>query len=185
MKVAILCEESGIVRDAFLKLGHDAISCDILSSYTLGPHHRGDVFSFDWSDYDLIIAHPPCRYIANCGNKHYARTQLRQDAADFIWKIWTAYPDIPMCLENPVGQINTYLPGMPKPQYIQPWQFGHGETKKTGLWKRGLPDLIPTNIVSGREQRIWKMPPSKDRAKLRSRTYTGIAAAMAEQWGSF
>lgn len=182
MKVAVLCEYSGIVRDAFIKHGHDAISCDILPTESHGPHIQGDIFDYDWSLYDLIIAHPPCTYIAVSGNRHYAGTQKRQEAADFIAKIWSV-PVERMCIENPVGQINTYLPQMPKPQYIQPWQFGHGETKKTGLWLRGLPELKPTNIVDGREQRIWRLPPSLDRGKIRSKTYQGIADAMAEQWG--
>ncbi len=183
MKVAVLCEESGTVRDAFIKQGHDAISCDILPTSSPGPHLQGDIFFFDWSGYDLIIAHPPCTYISLSGNRWYAGTQKRQEAADFIWKVWNINTDKPMCIENPLGQINKYLPDMPKPQYIQPWQFGHGETKKTGLWLRGLPELKPTNIVEGREQRIWKMPPSKDRGKLRSKTFIGIAEVMANQWG--
>lgn len=183
MKVAVLCEYSGIVRDAFIKAGHNAISCDILPTDAPGPHLMGDVFDFDWSGYDLIIAHPPCTYISVSGNRHYAGTFYRIYAADFISRIWSISVDM-LCVENPVGQINKYLPYMPEPQYIQPWQFGHGETKKTGLWKRGLPDLIPTDIVEGRENRIWKMPPSPDRGKLRSRFYTGIAKAMSMQWGS-
>jgi hypothetical protein len=183
MKVAVLCEFSGIVRDAFITRGHDAISCDILPTESSGPHIQGDLFNCDWSDCDLIIAHPPCTYIAVSGNRYYANTKLRKQAAEFIYKIWLL-PVKKMCIENPVGQINKYLPEMPKPQYIQPWQFGHGETKKTGLWKRNIPDLIPTDIVEGREQRIWKLPPSDDRAKLRSVTYSGIAEAMADQWGN-
>jgi site-specific DNA-cytosine methylase len=182
MRVAILCEFSGIVRDAFLKNSHDAVSCDILPTERRGPHIQDDIFNHDWSGYDLIIAHPPCTHIAVSGNKHYARTEKRKEAAEFIKRIWEM-PVEKLCIENPVGQINKYISEMPKPQYIQPWQFGHGETKKTGLWKRGLPDLQPTNIVEGREQRIWKMPPSKDRGRLRSLTYTGIAEAMAGQWG--
>jgi site-specific DNA-cytosine methylase len=183
MRVAVLCEYSGIVRDAFITQGHIAVSCDILPTESEGPHIQGNLFDYDWSECDLIIAHPPCTYIAVSGNRYYAGTEKRKKAAEFIRMIW----DIPvdkMCIENPVGQINKYLPFMPKPQYIQPWQFGHGETKKTGLWKRGLPDLMPTNIVEGREQRIWKMPPSKDRGKIRSRFYEGIAEAMAIQWGT-
>jgi len=182
MKVAVLCEFSGVVRDAFIKKGHDVISCDILATEKPGPHIKGNLFDYDWTGYDLIIAHPPCTYIAVSGNRYYVNTQLRHKASIFIKKIW----DIPikkLCIENPIGQINKYIPKMPKPQYIQPWQFGHGETKKTGLWKRNLPDLIPTKIVQGRDQRIWKMPPSPDRGKLRSVFYPGIALAMAKQWG--
>lgn len=183
MKVAVLCEYSGVVRDAFTRRGHDAISCDILPTESPGQHIQGDLFGYDWSGYDLIIAHPPCTYIAVSGNRHYAATPLRQQAADFIWRIWSIPVD-KMCIENPVGQINTYLPSMPKPQYIQPWQFGHGETKKTGLWKRGLPDLVPTDIVEGRDQRIWRLPPSPERGKIRSMTYQGISEAIAEQWSN-
>lgn len=182
MRVAVLCEYSGTVRDAFIKLGHDAVSCDTLPTESPGPHIHGDLFDYDWSGYDLVIAHPPCTWIALCGNKHYAGTLERIAAADFIWGIWKL-PVEKLAIENPKGQINRYLPGMPKPQYIQPWMFGHGEQKATGLWKRNLPDLTPTDIVPGREQRIWKMPPSKDRGKLRSKFYSGIGAAMAAQWG--
>jgi len=182
MKVAILCEYSGIVRDAFLKSGHDAISCDLLETESSGPHLKGDLFSFDWSGYDLIIAHPPCTWMSLSGNRWYSGTEKRQQAADFIDKIWKIKVK-KLVIENPMGQINKYLPHFPKPQYIQPWQFGHGETKKTGLWKRGLPDLKPTNIVEGREQRIWKMGPSPNRGKERSRFFEGFADAMVEQWG--
>lgn len=183
VKVAILGEESGIIRDAFLKLGHNAISCDLKPTSSLGPHLQGNMFLYDWSWCDLIIVHPDCTWMALSGNRYYAGTVKRQFAADSIWKCWNL-PCEKLALENPLGQINTYLPEMPKPQYIQPWQFGHGETKKTGLWKRGLPDLIPTNIVTGREQRIWKMGPAENRSELRSKTYQGIADAMAAQWGT-
>ena len=183
MNVLVACEESQEVTAAFIALGHNAMSCDLLPGAKGLPHYQGDMFDLDFSQFDLVIAHPPCTWIANSGNKHYAKTQKRQEAADFIWRVWNI-PVVRMALENPVGQINTYLPGMPKPQYIQPHQFGHGETKKTGLWLRGLPPLVPTNDVPGREQRIWKMPPSPDRQRERSRTYPGIAQAMAQQWGS-
>ena len=183
MKVAILFECSGTVRDAFIRHGHTAISCDIKPTESPGPHLQGDVFSYDWSGYDLIIAHPPCTYMALSGNRWYAGTAQRQEAADLIHKTWLL-PCEKLCIENPMGQINTYLPYMPKPQYIQPYQFGHGETKRTGLWRRNLPDLKPTNIVTGREQRIWRMGPSPERQALRSLTYPGIAEAMACQWGN-
>jgi len=183
MKVLVACEYSGRVRDAFAARGHDAMSCDLLPSDSPGgTHYEGDMFDLDLDEFDLIIAHPPCTALCVSGNRHYSNTRNRVDAALFVKKIW----DIPiekLAIENPIGVINSLLPDMPRPQYIQPWQFGHGETKKTGLWKRGLPDLIPTDIVAGREQRIWKMPPSKDRWKLRSMTYAGIADAMANQWG--
>jgi hypothetical protein len=186
MKVLIACEYSGKVRDAFIALGHEAISCDLLPSDSdKGPHIQGDLFSVeDLHSFDLIIAHPPCTSLCVSGNRHYASTQARLDGAQFVKRIW----DLPverLCIENPVGVINTLLPDMPKPQYVQPWQFGHGETKKTGLWKRGLPDLVPTNIVDGRKDRIHKLPPSVDRWKIRSETYQGIADAMAKQWSIY
>ena len=182
MRVLVGCEESQEVTAAFIALGHDAMSCDIDYPGAKGlPHYQGDMFDLDFSQFDLIIAHPPCTCIANSGNRHYAGTQARKEAADFIWKVWNI-PCKRLAIENPVGQINTYLPDMPQPQYIQPYEFGHGETKKTGLWLRGLPPLVPTNKVDGREQRIWKMPPGPNRKRDRSRTYPGIARAMAEQW---
>ena len=182
MKILIACEYSGRVRDAFIAQGHNAISCDLLPSDTPGPHFQGDMFSLPLKGFDLIIAHPPCTYVCVSGNRHYTGTQQRIDGCRFIERIW----DIniaKICIENPVGVINTLIPKMPKPQYIQPWMFGHGETKKTGLWKRGLPDLKPTNIVDGRLDRIHKMPPSKERGKIRSLTYQGIADAITKQWG--
>lgn len=184
MRVMVACEYSGKVRDAFLKQGHYAISCDLLPSESnLGEHYQGDCFDLDWSEFDLVIAHPPCTALCVSGNRHYSGTDSRLEAAQFVWRMWQQ-PVKMLAIENPVGVLNTYLPDLPKPQYIHPWMFGHGETKKTGLWKRGLPDLVPTNIVEGREQRIWKLPPSKDRWKIRSETYQGIADAMASQWGN-
>ena len=182
MKILVACEYSGTVRDAFITQGHDTMSCDLLPTESPGPHYRGDMFTLDLADFDLIIAHPPCTALCVSGNRYYAGTQARLDAAEFVRRIWEI-PVEKMCIENPVGVINTLLPEMPKPQYIQPWQFGHGETKKTGLWLRGLPPLKPTKVVEGREQRVWKMSPSKDRGKIRSKTYLGIAEAMALQWG--
>lgn len=182
MKVLVACEYSGRVRDAFIARGHDAMSCDLLPTDVPGPHYQGDCFDLDWSEFDLVIAHPPCTALCVSGNRHYAGSGQRKEAAAFVWKMWNQ-PVKKLCIENPVGVINTLLPDMPKPQYIQPWQFGHGETKKTGLWLRGLPPLNPSDIVDGRDDRIHKMPPSKDRWKLRSTTYQGIADAMAEQWG--
>ena len=184
MKVAVLFEFSGAVRDAFTRLGHYAISCDLLPSEFPGNHIQGDARDSEWAGYDLIIAHPPCTHMAVSGNRWWAGSPERQEAAELIWWVW-GLPAKRLVIENPVGQINKYLPNMPNPQYIQPWQFGTGETKKTGLWKRGVPDLIPTNVVSGRESRIWKMPPSSTRSKERSRTYQGIAEAMADQWSRY
>lgn len=184
MRVLVACEYSGRVRDAFTKYGHSAMSCDLLPTETPGEHYQGDMFDLDFTEFDLIIAHPPCTAVCVSGNRHYAGTKERVEGVEFIKRIWEI-PVKKLAIENPVGVINTMLPDMPKPQYIQPWQFGHGETKKTGLWKRGLPDLVSTNIVDGRLDRIHKLPPSEDRGKLRSLTYQGIANAMAEQWGGF
>jgi hypothetical protein len=184
MRVLIGCEESGVVRDAFAALGHDAWSCDLLPSRTPGNHYQCDLFDVLGSGWDLVITHPPCTAVAVCGNKTYAGTQARRDGIEFIERIWfyKGYQGH-LAIENPVGVLPTQSRLPVKPQYIQPWQFGHGETKRTGLWLRDLPRLIPTNIVAGREQRIWKMPPGENRQRDRSVTFSGIAAAMAEQWG--
>jgi hypothetical protein len=180
MKVLVACEFSGVVRDAFRRKGHDAYSCDLLDGTGL-YHVRGDVLPLlPHKSWDLLIAHPPCTALCVSGNRHYAGTQDRLDAVEFF-RLFLDAPCERICVENPVGVISTTIR---KPdQYIQPWQFGHGETKKTGLWLKNLPKLVPTNIVEGREHRIWKMGPSPDRGLLRSITYQGIAEAMAEQWG--
>ena len=182
MRVLVACEYSGVVRDAFLRRGHEAMSCDLLPTDAPGTHYEGDVFDLDWSGFDLVIAHPPCTALAVSGNRHYAGTQAREDAAEFVRRMWRQ-PVERLAIENPVGVLNRLVPELPRPQYVQPWQFGHGETKRTGLWLRGLPPLEPTDVVEGREQRIWKLPPSADRWKIRSTTFRGIAEAMAEQWG--
>ena len=183
MKILITCEFSGIVRDAFIAKGHDAISCDLLPTESPGPHYQGDVFNIIHDGFDMMIAHPPCTYLCVSGNRWHAKSIERHGAAVMVWYLWEYSHIEKICLENPVGVINTFLPKMPKPQYVQPWYFGHGETKKTGLWLKNLPKLKPTNVVFGRENRIHKMPPSADRSKLRSLTYQGIADAMADQWG--
>lgn len=190
LNILVGCEESQEVTAAFIERGHNAMSCDLQPGAKGLPHYQGDLFDLDFSRFDIVIVHPPCTYIAVSGNRHYAGTQLRQEAADFIWRCWNISVDR-LCLENPVGQINSYLPGMPKPQYIQPYQFGHMEQKKTGLWLRGLPPLRETDNVydemmklpKSEREKVWYMSPSDDRGKLRSRTYPGIARAMAEQWG--
>lgn len=182
MKVLVACEYSGVVRDAFIERGHDAMSCDLLPTDRPGPHYQGDVFDLDWSYFDLVIAHPPCTSLCVSGNRHYSGTKARKEGAEFVYRMWQQPVD-KLAIENPVGVLNSLVPELPKPYYVQPWQFGHGETKKTGLWTRGLPKLQPTNIVEGREQRIWKLPPTEDRWKIRSTTFKGIAEAMAEQWG--
>lgn len=185
MRVLVACEFSGVVREAFRKRGHDAWSCDLLPALDGSKYHQqGDIREFLYEDgdnhWDLIIAHPPCTYLAVSGNKHYYnRPDLYEPAAEFA-KSFFDYAD-KVCVENPVGRLSTLWR---KPdQYIQPWMFGHGETKKTGLWLKNLPKLEPTNIVEGREQRVWKMGPSKDRGYLRSITLEGVAQGMAEQWG--
>jgi hypothetical protein len=184
MKVLIACEYSGIVRDAFIKLGHEAMSCDLLPTDKPGPHYQGDVrdvLDFPW---DLMIAHPPCTHLSVSGAKHFKAKKilgLQQSAVSFFMTL--AKADIPrIAIENPVCIMSSMYR---KPdQTIQPWQFGHGETKATCLWLKNLPKLEPTNIVEGREQRIHKLPPSPERWKLRSTTFPGIAEAMAQQWGS-
>jgi site-specific DNA-cytosine methylase len=182
MKILIACEYSGTVRDAFRALGHDAVSCDLLPTEREGPHYQGDVFDIIGNGWDLMIAHPPCTHLAVSGARHFAakRADGRQQAAlEFVRRLMEA-PIARIAVENPVSIISTAIR---KPdQIIQPWQFGHGETKATCLWLKGLPPLKPTVVVSGRSDRIHKMPPSPDRWKERSRTYAGIAAAMAEQW---
>lgn len=193
MNVLVLFEFSGTVRDAFIRAGHHAVSVDIIDTESKGPHIVADLtypidlwmdnHHEDWDLWDMVIAHPPCTFMSCSGNRWYAGTQKRQDAADWINRVWKI-PVKKLCIENPVGQINKYLPHFPKPQYIQPWQFGHGELKNTGLWKRNLPDLIPTNIVEGRSDRIHKMPGGKNQGKKRSVFYPGIADAMADQWGN-
>jgi len=183
MKVLVACEYSGTVRDAFIARGHDAISCDLLPSDRPGPHYQGDVFDIIGNGYDLMIAHPPCTHLAVSGARHFAAKRAdgrQQKAIDFFMRL--AQADIPrIAVENPVCIMSTIWR---KPdQIIQPWQFGHGETKATCLWLKNLPLLVATNIVEGRDDRIHKMPPSPDRWKLRSKTYAGIAQAMALQWG--
>ncbi len=184
MRVLIACEFSGIVRDAFIAKGHDAISCDLLPSERPGPHYQGDVFDIINDGFNLMIAHPPCTHLAVSGARHFAekiKSGVQQEALEFVRLLMdSAIPKI--CIENPVSIISTRIR---KPdQIIHPWQFGYGETKKTCLWLKNLPLIIPTKIVDGRESRIHKMPPSADRWKNRSRTYQGIANAMAAQWGN-
>lgn len=183
MKVLIACEYSGTVRDAFIKLGHNAMSCDILPSDTPGPHYQGDIFDIINDGWDLAICHPPCTDLAVSGAwkfKEKIADGRQQRALDFVQKLMDA-PIPRICIENPVSVISSKIR---KPdQIIQPWQFGHGETKTTCLWLKNLPKLIPTNIVEGRAGNILAMAPSADRWKKRSKTYQGIADAIALQWG--
>lgn len=205
MRVLVGCEYSGRVRDAFRRRGHDAISCDIIPSGESGYHHQGDVLEILDDGWDLMIAFPPCTHIAVSGARWFKEKRkhgLQQEAIQFVRNLWEA-PIEKVCIENPVGVINQYLPDMPQPQYIQPYLFGSCEQKKTGLWLRNLPPLRPTDIVRGplskhshlqlalpgiedappHKQSTWMMGPSPDRGHQRSLTFTGIAEAMADQWG--
>jgi site-specific DNA-cytosine methylase len=181
VRVLVACEYSGVVRDAFLRRGHDAMSCDLLPTEQPGPHHEGDVRDILGDGWDLMIAHPPCTHLSVSGARWFEEKQAAQDdALAFVLELLTA-PIPRICIENPVSIISSHIR---KPdQIIQPWQYGHGETKATCLWLKNLPPLVPTQVVSGREARIHRMPPGPDRWKERSRTYHGIAEAMAEQWG--
>jgi len=188
MKVLVACEFSGIVREAFRARGHDAWSCDLLPSEIPGNHIQDDVLKHLNDGWDLIIAHPPCTRLANSGVRWLYERHLWLDLAVATlffneFQILGNNPRVKVCIENPIPHIWAKLFIGEYTQIIQPWMFGHGETKATCLWLYNLPKLKPTNIVSGREGRIWKMSPSPERSKLRSKTFPGIAKAMAEQWG--
>lgn len=199
LKVLIGCEESQIVCIEFRKLGHEAYSCDLQECSGGHPewHIQMDVFeAIEFSEWDLMIMHPPCTYLANSGvrwlyNLHDEYKTINPDRwtkmekAAYFFKYLLNYGGL-MALENPIMHKHAKkIIGRKQDQIIHPWQFGHGEMKATCLWLNGLPELKPTDIVDGREQRIWKMPPSKDRQKLRSKTYQGIGRAMAVQWSEF
>ena len=184
MKVLIACEYSGAVRDAFIELGHEAMSCDLLPTDVPGPHYQGDIRDVLDYPFDLMVAHPPCTHLSVSGARHFEEKRKdgrQQSAVAFFMML--AKADIPrIAIENPICIMSSVWR---KPdQVIQPWQYGHGETKATALWLKCLPTLQPTDVVPGREARIHKMPPSPDRWKLRSATYAGIAKAMAEQWSN-
>lgn len=195
MRVLVACEFSGTVRDAFRAAGHDAMSCDLLDTEAPGPHYKGDVRDVLHDGWDLMIAHPPCTYLAASGlhwNKRRPERAMQTEAAlEFVRKLLAA-PIPHIALENPIGCISSQIR---KPdQIIQPWQFGHDASKATCLWLVNLPLLKPTNILpGGREARRAnqtasgqnKLPPSPDRWKLRSITYPGIAEAMVSQWQLF
>lgn len=183
MRVLVACEYSGAVRDAFAALGHDAMSCDLLpSDAPHGKHYQGDVFDIIGEGWDLMVAHPPCTHLAVSGARWFKNKQAEQaQGLEFVRRLMDA-PIPRIAIENPISIISSRIR---KPdQIIQPWQFGHGETKATCLWLKNLPKLTPTDIVDGREARIHKLPPSPDRWKIRSATYQGIATAMAQQWGN-
>jgi hypothetical protein len=181
MRVLVACEYSGRVRDAFIARGHEALSCDLLPTDTLGPHHQGPVEDVLNDGWDVMIAHPPCTHLAVSGARWFHKKQKEQaEALDFVRLLLNA-PIPKIALENPISVISSKIR---KPdQIIQPWMFGHGETKATCLWLKNLKPLVPTKIVEGREAKVHHMPPRADRWKLRSLTYQGIADAMALQWG--
>lgn len=195
MKVLIACESSATVKSAFLQKGHDVTSCDLLPCITNTNHYQGNVLDILDQDWDLLIAHPPCTYLASSGMHWTTRglrePQLTEDALNFVKLLMEANID-KICIENPVGVISTRIR---KPdQYIQPYQFGHDSSKKTGLWLKNLPllkstEYVAPRIVNGKKR--WsnqtdsgqnKLPPSQNRWQLRSKTYQGIANAMANQW---
>jgi site-specific DNA-cytosine methylase len=181
MRVLVACEYSGAVRDAFAAAGHHAMSCDLLPTEKTGLHYRGDVRDVLHDGWDLMICHPPCTHLSVSGARWFKDKLPEQaEALDFVRLLLDA-PIKRIALENPISIISSRIR---KPdQIIQPWQFGHGETKATCLWLKNLPKLTPTDIVEGREARVHKMPPGPDRWKERSRTFEGIAQAMAAQWG--
>ena len=182
LRVLVACEFSGTVRDAFIKRGHYAVSCDLLPSDNGGPHFQGDVLDILGWGWDLMVAHPPCTHLAVSGAAHFHRKVREQaDALDFVRKLMDA-PIPRWCIENPVSVISTKIR---KPtQIVHPWQFGHSEMKTTCLWLHNLKSLVPTNVVDKGVNKLHRLPPTPDRWKLRSKTFQGIADAMAEQWGA-
>ena len=182
MRVLIACEYSGAVRDAFINNGHDAMSCDLLPTDVPGNHYQGDVFDVINDGWDLMIAHPPCTHLAVSGARWFKdKVKEQAESLEFVRRLMDA-PIDRIAIENPISIISSRIR---KPeQIIQPWMFGHGETKATCLWLKNLPKLTPTDIVEGREARIHKMSPGPNRWKERSKTYQGIAIAMANQWGA-
>jgi hypothetical protein len=196
MNVLVACEYSGRVRDAFIKKGHKAISCDLLESDLPGTHYQGNIFDLDFTKFDLLIAHPPCTYLCNSGVSHLHKDAKRWlnlfDGALFFKRLLNA-PVKKVAVENPVMHkyAKTLIGNVDQTQVIQPYMFGHMEQKATCLWLKNLPPLKPTNLVKDEmlalprkdRERLYFLLPSKERAKLRSLTYQGIADAMAEQWG--
>lgn len=186
MRVLVACEFSGVVRDAFLARGHEAGSFDLLPTEVPGPHQIGDMREMpdEWyATWDLMIAFPPCTHLARSGGRWFKekRASGEQAAAIEFVRWLMELPVERIAIENPIGVLSTAIR---KPdQIIQPWWFGHGETKATCLWLKGLPRLVPTDVVEGRHARVHREAPGQDRWKRRSRTLPGIAAAMAAQWG--
>lgn len=181
MRVLVACEFSGIVRDAFIARGHEALSCDLVPSERPGPHYQGDVRDILGDGWDMMIAHPPCTDLAVSGARWWHNKRYEQERAlSFVRMLMCS--GIPrIAIENPVSLISSRI--CRPDQIIQPWMFGHGELKTTCLWLKGLPPLFPTSIAQGKTQRCWRLGETRNRARERSRTYPGIAAAMAAQWG--
>lgn len=194
MKILVACEYSGRVRNAFIAKGHDAISCDLLNTDLTGPHYTGDVRDLLDQTWDMIIAHPPCTYLCNSGirwlymygSSYYPKDERRwenmREAAAFF-RLFLDHPCKRIAIENPrPHKYAVDLIGEPT-QYIQPWEHGEGQTKQTGLWLKGLPKIVPSNVVEGRGNKIHYASPGPNRSKERSETFLGIALAFAEQWG--
>ena len=181
MRVLVACEFSGAVREAFRARGHDAWSCDLLPTEVPGQHIVGDVLEVLGDGWDLMVAHPPCTHLAVSGARWWKdKAQEQADALEFVRALMAA-PIDRIALENPISKISSAIR---KPdQIVQPWQFGHGETKATCLWLKGVPKLQPMDVVEGREPKVHHMAPGPNRWRERSRTYAGIAKAMAQQWG--
>jgi hypothetical protein len=197
MKVLVACEYSGVVREAFKKRGHDAMSCDLLPTDIPGKHYQGNVYDVMFEKWDLIIAHPPCTYLSNSGvcwlHKDKSRWAKMEEGAEFFKGLLNLPDCHRICVENPIQhKYAREIIETPYTQIIQPWMFGHMECKATCLWLKGLPPLVSTKFVKlemmrlpkNKQQRLHYLPPSKDRWKERSRTFQGIADAMAEQWSN-
>ena len=192
MRVLVACEYSGIVRDAFIARGHDAMSCDLLPTDAPGPHYEGDVTEILRDGWDLLIGHRPCTVLSSCGNRWlfedcatgtaHERTLRREAAIEFFQLLYNA-PIPHVAIENPRPHPYVLERVGPISDYVQPWMFGDQESKGIYLWLRNLPPLMSTSIESHRPQKKWLLPPSADRAKLRSEFFPGVAAAMADQWG--
>lgn len=182
VRILVACEFSAIVRDAFLAAGHDAWSCDLLETEGAPERHIiGDVLEVLGDGWDLMVAHPPCTHLAVSGARWFAGRRAEQDAAlEFVARLMDA-PIPRVAIENPISVISTRI--RRPDQIVHPWMFGHGETKATCLWLRGLPKLVPTDVVDGRVPRVHRVSPGPDRWRQRSRTYPGVAEAMAAQWG--
>lgn len=186
MKILVACEYSGVVRDAFATKGHDVWSCDVLPTEKPGNHHQGDVRDILCDGWDMMIAHPPCTRLCNSGVRwlHERNLWTEMDAAAAFFRLLLNAPISLVAVENPIPhRYAANLIGEKYSQIVQPYHFGHGETKATCLWLKGLPLLLPTSVVDGRCPRIHYMSPGGNRARERSRTYAGIAKAMADQWG--